>query len=453
MGGKKTGTGPDDRGYTMDDLFEHAVPMVDEEAERAERAERKRVIAEVREQLKHPKDHKVVTEDGREIWVKAPVPSAANVEDILNLDPWYADKLRKNAFSYEVEWEGEKIKDPDITRVRTAIGRDYKMEPSLNLTSELINYVAECRSYHPVRDWLNGLKWDGVPRMSKLLAFYAGSEETDLNAVISRRFLISCVARIMVPGCKVDTVLILVGEQGTRKSTFFETLAGALWFRDSPIDIRNKDAFVSLKGVWIYEMAELDAMRPREATTVKAFLSSKSDTYRPPYGRNNVTQKRQVVFVGSTNERSFLADPTGARRFWPTQVNGHPRIIELGRDRDQIWAETVAAYAGGERHWLEENEGVLLKAAQEQYQHEDTWEAVVVPWMATNMSASGHSVAEILSGAINMDVDKQGKQHVMRMSGILTKLGMEKKRTRKGDVRAWRWVRPVADLGGDGGPG
>jgi len=442
MGNQKTGTGPDDRGFSMDDLFAQATPMVDEEAERAERAERSKIIAQVREQLKHPKDPKVVTEDGREVWVKNPVPSAANVEDILNLDPWYRDKLRKNAFSCEVEWAGEKINDTDITKVRTAIGRDYKMEPSLNLASEMINAVATARSYHPVRDWLRSIKWDGKPRMSKLLEFYAGTEGTELNEALSRRFMISCVARVMDPGCKVDTVLILVGEQGTKKSTFFATLAGDPWFCDSPIDIRNKDAFGSLRGVWIYEMAELDAMRPREATTIKAFLSSKADSYRPPYARHNINQKRQVVFVGSTNERSFLADPTGARRFWPAKVVGGPRIIETGRDREQLWAEAVAAYDGRERWWLEENEGNDLKKAQEEYQHEDPWESVVVDWWSINPSAVGHSASKILTEAIKMDVDRQEKQHEMRLGGILTKLGMEKKRTSLMGSRSWRWVNP-----------
>jgi predicted P-loop ATPase len=126
--------------------------------------------------------------------------------------------------------------------------------------------VEHCsRPYHPIRDYLEGLRWDGRERLAGLLHGYAGAQDTEINRLISQRFAVSCVARVMSPGAKVDTVLILAGRQGLGKSTFFRALCGAEWFRDTALDIRNKDAFLALRGAWLYEMAELASMRARDA--------------------------------------------------------------------------------------------------------------------------------------------------------------------------------------------
>jgi putative DNA primase/helicase len=252
--------------------------------------------------------------------------------------------------------------------------------------------------------------------------------------------MISCVARIMQPGAKVDTVLILAGPQGYGKSTFFRALAGAEWFRDSAIDLRNKDAYMALRGAWLYEMAELAAMRPRDAETVKAFLSAQVDHYRPPYGRHQVEQARQCVFVGTTNEPSFLNDPTGARRFWPATVERMPRTAEVERDRVQLWAEAVEAYKANERWWLELNESIDLGDAHEQYQHEDPWQPKIARWLddPTN-SNRGFTVEDVLNHAIKRDDDKQTKGDEMRVGGILTAIGYSRKRAQVNGARAYRW--------------
>ena len=271
---------------------------------------------------------------------------------------------------------------------------------------------------------------------------YAGGDDCELNQTLSERFAVSCVARVMQPGAKVDTVLILAGRQGLGKSTFFRALCGADWFRDTALDIRNKDAFLALRGAWLYEMAELASVRARDAETVKAFLSATVDHYRKPYARNMVAQPRQCVFVGSTNEPSFLADPTGARRFWPVKVDRPPDVARVEQDRDQLWAEAVVRYRQGAAWWLEAGEGAELGDVHERYSHEDPWKTAITEWLAGG--ADRFTVTEVLTDAVRMDLDKQAKHHEMRVGGILAGLGFEKKRTRINGARAYRWSKLAA---------
>ena len=398
-------------------------------------------IDAVRARLAHPPKAREAGEGGAAVWVKGPLKIGENVEDVLRLDPWFRSRLRYNEFSGVVEWAGDLLRDEDVTAIRMAMARTYQLRASMALTHEIVVFTARKLAYHPVRRWLDGIRWDGVKRIDKLLATYAGCDDSDLHDTLSRRFMISCVARVMQPGSKVDTVLILAGPQGYGKSTFFRALAGPEYFRDSAIDLRNKDAYMALRGAWIYEMAELAAMRPRDAETVKAFLSAQVDHYRPPYGRNQVEQPRQCVFVGTTNEPSFLNDPTGARRFWPAEVRTMPRVAEVERDRDQLWAEAVEAFKANERWWLEVNEDEALADAHEQYRHEDPWAPKVERWLTLPGSPRAFTIEEVLNAAIEKDGDKQTKGDEMRIGGILTALGYERRRTQVDGRRAYRWHR------------
>jgi len=153
-----------------------------------------------------------------------------------------------------------------------------------------------------------------------------------------------------------------------------------------------------------------------------------------------VAQPRQCVFVGSTNEPSFLSDPTGARRFWPVRVSRAPDIARVEQDRDQLWAEAVAHYKAGLRWWLETDEAELLRDSHERYQHEDPWEAAIRNWLSGGVDR--FTVTEVLTEAVRMDLDKQAKHHEMRVGGILARLGWEKRRVRIGGSRVYRWSRP-----------
>jgi predicted P-loop ATPase len=214
-----------------------------------------------------------------------------------------------------------------------------------NVVTDCVAVVAREHRVHPVREYLNGLEWDKHPRLNSWLATYLAADADDeyLRSV-GQCWLVSAVARIYEPGCKADYVLVLESEQGTRKSTAAAVLAvNAEWFADAIGDLRNKDSAIQLCGKWIIELSELSSVRRAELEAVKSYLTRTQDTYRPPYGRRAVTVPRQCVFIGTTNEKQYLRDRTGNRRYWPVRC-GQIDIDALRRDVAQLWAEAIVAY-------------------------------------------------------------------------------------------------------------
>jgi putative DNA primase/helicase len=374
-----------------------------------------------------------------------PYNSPLNLERVLKTDPFFGRQIRRNEFTGESEWDGAALTDEGATFIRLAIGRTYGFTPTIGGVMEMVRYVAEGQPYHPVRDWLGALTWDGIERLDYMLETYAGAEGTPLNRELGRRFMVSAVARVFQPGCKVDTILILAGPQGAGKSTFFRTLAGAPWFSDTPIDLRSKDAYLALRGVWLYEMAELASMRPREAETVKAFLSAQIDRFRKPYGHAMTTHRRQCVFVGTTNEHGFLKDPTGARRFWPVSSSGRMEVLALQRDREQLWAEAAAAYRNRERWWLELNSDLELQEVHRDFEAEDPWTEAIRKWIEGWHADITTEAA--LSLGLDIEAGRQTRTHEIRIGGVLARLGYQRRRIQRDRVRRYVYVRDQADGG------
>ncbi len=370
-----------------------------------------------------------------------PKRTLTNLDRIVKLDPWFRDRIAYNGLSEVVEWEGRRLRDENLTRIRLAIANTYGVEFGAESTQAILLETARQLTYHPVVDYLKSLLWDGTERIDQFLHSYLGAEDSQLHRAISRRWFISCVARAYGKGerpVKVDTVLILAGRQGAMKSTCFRVLASAPWFSDTAIDLRARDCYQQIRGTWIYELAELSSTRQRDAETVKAFLSAPTDRYRPPYGRNVVESHRQCVFVGTTNSATFLNDPSGARRFLCVSV-GTIDIDRVKADRNQLWAEAAHAYRRGEQWWLSREQDSQLHIAQEQYTQEDPWIAAIREWLPSQ--TGGILISEVLEHAIGMPTEKMGKHHEMRVSGILSSLGFHRKRVRIGEGRrVWRWV-------------
>lgn len=208
-----------------------------------------------------------------------------------------------------------------------------------------IENVARKNTFHPVRDYLRELKWDGKPRIDSLFVDYVGAENTPYHRQAGRLVMVGAVARAMEPGCKFDFVAILEGGQGIRKSTFINVL-GRDWYAELKCDLNdNKSVVENLQGGWIYELPELQGFSKAETTTLKAMLSTQIDRARVAYGRLVQEFPRQCIFLGSTNEEDYLKDTTGGRRFWPIRCGTEPIDIDrLRRNIDQMWAEAVAAY-------------------------------------------------------------------------------------------------------------
>ena len=265
-------------------------------------------------------------------------------------------------------------------------------------------------------------------------------EQRLLTTAIAKRWLLSCVARALRPGCKVDTMLILEGKQGTGKSSVLKALAGEPYFSDSRLDLASKDAFQNIQGVWVYELPELDALLKAEASEAKAFLTSTSDKYRPPYGKATVTVPRSTVFCGSVNHSGYLKDSSGNRRYWPV-VCGKLDVVGLQRVRDQLWAEAVALYEAGEQWHLTDVESLLAEEEQELRLQADPWESAIAEWLAavkdtapatiTVNGAAPFKVREVLDEGLGLTPDKQTQLAQRRVVTILEKLGYKKRKQPK----------------------
>lgn len=330
------------------------------------------------------------------------------------------------------------LMDDDYTAVSAALSRSYGVGFSMPQVQQAISSLARESSYHPIKDWLAGRLWDGTERLATWLSDFLGAEDTPYTRGIGRLFLIGMVARIMRPGCKFDYTLILEGKQGIRKSTACKVLAGEKFFSDSlpPIREGSKDLASHLAGKWLVEVAEMSAASRADTEALKAFLTRTHETYRPAYGRNEVTQPRQCVLVGTTNRTEYLRDATGDRRFWPVKcgVNGEPCDIDGLRDaRDQLFAEAYLAFIDGETWWPSpEFEAEHIQAEQAQRFECDPWEEMIVAHVQTTQN-DRLTVAGLLTQVIDKKAPSRADSG--RVQAILKRLGYVEGRTSK--VRYW----------------
>ena len=300
-----------------------------------------------------------------------------------------------------------------------------------------VQAAARSNSFHPVRDYFDALVWDGKPRIDTLLSAYLHADDTPYARAIGPRFLISAVARIYTPGCKVDHVLVLEGPQGKQKSEALRALAVRdAWFTDRLSHVTSKDAAQEMAGVWLIEIAEMEALIRATASSIKSFITRRFDRYRPPFGKHPINRPRQCVFAGSINPvvGGYLKDPTGARRIWPVACQGMIDIEALARDRDQLWAEATVRHKAGGKWWLETPELEALATAEQAARYKtDVWKEPIVNWLGKRKDTS---VAEVLEHALGFAPREQNRSAEMRVAHILTDLGFSKHRPRiKGGTR------------------
>jgi putative DNA primase/helicase len=364
--------------------------------------------------------------------VAGPENSLLNASIVFRLDPAWKGRLRLDEFAHQLTIDGRDLVDGDELRATAWLDKHYQIDIPVGTVSGAMKIVAEENTVHPVRDYLGALEWDGVERVDRWLSLYCGAPDKTIVRAYSRRWMISAVARVMQPGCKVDTTLIIQGIQGALKSTAFEVLASVPWFSDTGVDLRNKDAMQVIRGVWVYEFAELDAVRRSDQTAVKAFLTSKVDRFRPSHARHVIRSERQCVIVGTTNELGFLRDSTGSRRFWPVQV-GTVDIEGLRDVRDQLWAEAVAAFDAGEQWWLTEEEEERRVRSEYLFVEEDAWTEAIVLWLCKQPEPRV-SVHDVWIGAMEKRPGDLTQSHRKRVMGVLMAIGCTKKRRSSGMV-------------------
>lgn len=330
------------------------------------------------------------------------------------------------------------IRDDDVLQVQEwfqiaglpTLGKDV-MHDAVDLRAR------EC-GFHPVRDYLTGLRWDGVERLETWLHTCLGAEDTPYTRAIGRMFMVSAVARILKPGCKCDYMMILEGRQGARKSTACRILGGG-WFADSlPENVASKDAAQHLRGKWMIEAGEMHALSKSETTALKAFITRQVENYRPSYGRKEVHEPRQCVFIGTTNKAQYLKDETGARRFWPVKVAVVWPIDTdlLAAMRDQLFAEAVHRFGVGEHWWPDEDfEREHIKPEQDARFDTDAWEEPISDFLAGRKSAT---IMEVAVNALNMEKGKVGRREQNQIIAVMERLNWERSSKRgTGGIKPW----------------
>ena len=323
--------------------------------------------------------------------------------------------------------------DEDITKIQRWLQEAGLVHISHGAVEQAVSlHAREAYSYHPVREHLEGLRWDRKPRLDTWLITALGAADTLYTRAVGRMFLISMVARILQPGCKADHMLVLEGPQGQLKSTACAVLGGA-YFSDNLPDITNgKEAAQHLRGKWLIEVSEMHAMSRAEASLLKSFISRTTERYRPPYGHLEVHEPRQCVFLGTTNRELYLRDETGGRRFWPIKC-GTIRVDILERDCDQLFAEAVQAYLQGEHWWPDKKfEHEHIEPEQAARYEADAWEGPVKAFLADKTKTTLVAVAQ---HALDFKKDRIGATDARRIATIMTDAGW--KQTRSAQERYW----------------
>jgi len=298
------------------------------------------------------------------------------------------NRLANQIYGEELPWERphKPWRDVDTAQLVAFIDKRYGVFSARNYELALTK-VADDRAYHPIREYLEGLpEWDRIPRIDTLLIDYLGAEDSPYTRAVTRKTLVAAVARIISPGTKHDSILVLNGKQGIGKSTLFSKL-GQQWYSDSLSisDMKDKTAPEKLQGYWILELGELAEIKKMDVETVKSFITRTDDKYRPSYGRTVESHPRQCIVVGTTNsDGGFLRDITGNRRFWPVWVSGEGkyRAWEL-TDIDLIWAEALVKYQDGEELFLKGDVAMAAFAEQRNAMENDEREGMVLDYLET----------------------------------------------------------------------
>lgn len=329
----------------------------------------------------------------------SPEKTMKNLKTMLLHDPKLIGRLKLNLFSGRIDIVGSiPWKRPNNTNTwgddDTAQLRIY-LEPffgkvAKNDVIDALAAAASDQAYHPVQEYLEALQWDGKPRLDRLFIDYLGAEDTAYTRAVTRKAFVAAVARVMRPGCKYDTMLVLVGSQGRHKSTILAKMGGE-WFSDSLRTFGDKDSMETIQGTWLNEVAEMQAMSKADVDAVKMFLSKTNDYYRAAYGRYTADRPRQCVFFGTTNSKECLVDLTGGRRFWVVDIDQQLRtknvFQDLDDEKDQLWAEAVAYWRLGEALYLPQDLETVARQVQEEHRARHPWEGLIHDYLQQEIPA------------------------------------------------------------------
>ena len=412
-----------------------------------------------------------------------------NVVLVLENDPLLKGKIVTDEFAScgmvigKVPWSREdgrrRWKDSDDAGFYRYMETFYRITGREKLDNALLIVSSENR-INDVRDYLQGLKWDGIRRIEGLLSEYLGAEDNAYTRAVMRKSLCAAVARAITGGVKFDYMPIFVGPQGIGKSTFLRIL-GKSWFSDSLTTFEGKEAAELIQGTWLNEVGELTAFTKQETQVIKQFLSKTDDIYRAAYGRRTDKYPRRCVFFGTSNDAEFLKDSTGNRRFWPVDVGIYEAKKsvweQLPQEVDQIWAEAYTYWQMGEGLYLPKEIEQMAEAAQEEHRESSGKEGIIqiflereIPenWetmdlMQRRMFLQGNAkqgdgvaltqrttvcAAEIWAECFGSDPKYLGRRESMEINAVLSGMqGWQKMRTPRkfgvfGSQRGFERVKP-----------
>jgi putative DNA primase/helicase len=344
------------------------------------------------------------------------------------------------------------MRDADEIEIAAWFGRRdaYGISMPTIQAREATVVVADRNQFHPVREYLHSLKWDGTERIPAFFPDHFNVAAGPVPTAFALNFFISAVARVMRPGCKADCMLVLEGEQGARKSSFVSALCGEAWFADVGTTPSDKDFFQIIQGRWLVELSELASFNKADNAHIKRALSVQTDTFRPSYGRNAESFPRECIFVGTVNNSDWQRDETGGRRYMPMWV-GEINLDAIRDQRDQLWAEALARFKRGEKWWEMPPEA---RDVQEDRYIEDVWAEPVHRWLdglcSSDRYGSGMAakiqkttVAEILSRALDVDAKKQDRAMQTRVGNLLRRMGWRRIEKRVGGIKIRQYCRPT----------
>ncbi|MEG4350243.1 virulence-associated E family protein [Microcoleus sp. LAD1_D3] len=365
------------------------------------------------------------------------------IQDYQKLNRHFGKRIRLNTLSKRIEIDGKPV-SLDRVRLQLAIRHGVLVRSSREDVQDILTEIAVDNQYSPIQEYLNSLPVASDTSILDTLAEKYFGVNDPIYEMFVRKTLIGAVKRTFEPGCKIDTVMILQGKQGYRKSTFFKILAGDKYFDDSLGTVSDKDERLKLHQAWFVEWAELESVfRRRDVSATKAFLSTGTDKIRPPYCRDIEDFNRPSIIVATTNKQEFLADETGNRRFWVIPVKHRINTKLLKKERDAIWAAAMLAYKSGEEPCLEYEDEETAEHIAQEFQSSDPWEDVIENYIEHRDYIR---LSDLLTH-LQVDLSRQERSHQMRCSAILKRMGWERefRSISSKRVRVWCKTEPVPE--------
>jgi putative DNA primase/helicase len=380
----------------------------------------------------------------------SPFPIAANVARVLErhhdwIGAVWFDRFHQRIRTDYGGGDPRDWTDADEVELLVFLQRELGIpRMGIEAVRQAVALNAQQRVRSELYEWITQLDWDREDRIGLLMTMGFGAEDTDYTFAVGQAFMKMLAARAINPGCKADTMVIFEGDQGVLKTTGLRELGGP-YYGEISSALGTKDVQLEMRGRLLIEIAELEAMSKREVEAVKAFLSRQRDVYRPPYGRHAIESPRVAVFVGTTNEKTYLRDPTGARRFWPISC-GEIDLEWIGENREQLFAEARTRVQNGESWW----EVPVDKARREQeLRYEgDPWEDPIERYVELKDRVL---MEDVLIDACELERGRHDKRAQMRAAHILRRLGWERGRAGSERRREWRTTKPADENAWSGG--